>query len=302
MKSPIIAIQGGLGNQLSQWYFAHTISEDAHFRIDPLYEMTVVGSRNFELQPLVGKCSHIEYHMDQNFLSPLTKTYFNFLDSLWEFSILRRFVEGLGYIREDPRVDQNQSERNPRNIKYAKGYFQKQAAIEKVFSYVKKELEPVLQETLAILNTRMQLGHNYTVLHVRRGDYEAAEFTPINIGTLSDEYFSRGLEGMDTSNLILLTEIREDVAELVKTLNPRLVLDKSDTTPWETLAIMYGASQFLGANSSLSWWGARLCSTNGGDVWLPSQWSYWKNIDPTDYHFPGSNIANVYWVQGNHMS
>ena len=297
-----MAIQGGLGNQLSQWYFAHAISEDSQFRIDPLYKMTTIGLRNFELQPLIEKCSHLECRADQNFLSPFTKSYYKILDSLWEFGSLRRFVEILGYFREDPRFDQNQSKRNSKNIKYAKGYFQKQVEIEKVFRSVEKELLPVLQGILASLEERVQLGSNYTVLHVRRGDYEAAEFTPIIIGTLSDEYFSRGLEGMDTSNLILLTENREDVTELVSALNPRLVLDKFDTTPWETLAIMYGASQFLGANSSLSWWGARLCSSKGGQVWLPSQWSYWKNINPTDYHFPGTNIANVYWVQGNHQS
>ena len=297
-----MAIQGGLGNQLSQWYFAHSISEDSQFCIDPLYKMTTVGLRNFELQPLIEKCSHLEYQADQNFLSPLTKNYYRILDSLWEFSALRRFVEGLGYFREDPRFDQSQSKKNSKKIKYAKGYFQKQAEIEEVFSLVEKELLPVVQEVLATLEERMQLGSNYTVLHVRRGDYEAAEFTPIIIGTLSDEYFLRGLEGMDTSNLILLTENREDVTDLVNAINPRTVLDKFNTTPWETLAIMYGASQFLGANSSLSWWGARLCSSKGGQVWLPSQWSYWKNIDPTDYHFPGTNIANVYWVQGNHQS
>jgi hypothetical protein len=302
MNNPIMAIQGGLGNQLSQWYFAHTISTDSHFRIDPLHKMTTLGLRNFELQPLIDKCSHLEYRRNQSFLSPFTKNYYKILDALWEFKSLRRCVEVLGYFREDPRLDQNQSKRNLKNIKYAKGYFQKQAEIEKIFSSVEKELLPVLQGTLASLKERMQLRSNYTVLHVRRGDYEAAKFTPIIIGTLSDEYFLRGLEGMDTSNLILLTENREDVTELVKSLNPRMVLDKFDTTPWETLAIMYGASQFLGANSSLSWWGARLCFAKGGKVWLPSQWSYWKNIDPSDYHFVGSNIANVYWVQTNHQS
>jgi hypothetical protein len=295
-----MAIQGGLGNQLSQWYFAHAISGDSSFRVDPLYKMTTAGLRNFELQPLIEKCSHLEYRADQNFLSPFTKSYYKTLDRLWEIGSLRRFVEGLGYFREDPRLDQNQSKWNSKGIRYAKGYFQKQAKIEKVFSSVEKELLPVIQEVLATLEERIYLGSNYTVLHVRRGDYEAAEFTPIIIGTLSDEYFLRGLEGLDTSNLILLTENREDVTELVKALNPRMVLDKFDTTPWETLAIMYGSAQFLGANSSLSWWGARLCSAKGGSVWLPSQWSYWKNIDTFDYHFPGSNIANVFWVQGNH--
>ena len=297
-----MAIQGGLGNQLSQWYFAHSLLPSSQFRIDPFYKMTDIDHRNFELKPLMERCSHLEYRMDQNFLSPFTRSYYRILDTLWEFSALRRLVEGLGYFREDPRFDQNQSQRNSKSIKYAKGYFQKQAEIQKVFSDVEKELLPVLQRTLVSLEERMQLGSNYTVLHVRRGDYEAAEFTPIIIGTMSDEYFCRGLEEMDTSNLILLTENREDVTDLQKALNPRMVLDKFDTTPWETLAIMYGASQFLGANSSLSWWGARLCSANGGQVWLPSQWSYWKNIDPTDYHFPDSNIAKVYWIQGNHLS
>lgn len=297
-----MAIQGGLGNQLSQWYFAHTLSSSSRFRIDPLYKTTVVGLRNFELQPVIEKCNHFEYGKDRNFLSLTTKSYYRILDRLWEFSALRKFVEGLGYTREDPRFDQTQSVGNSRNIKYAKGYFQKQVEVEKVFESVEIELLPTLQNSLASVGERIPLGSNYTVLHVRRSDYEAAEFTPIIIGTLSDEYFWRGLKGMDTSNLILLTESREDVSELVKTLNPRLVLDKFDTTPWETLAIMYGASQFLGANSSLSWWGARLCFANGGKVWLPSQWSYWKNIDPTDYHFPGTNIANVYWVQGIHQS
>jgi Glycosyl transferase family 11 len=297
-----MAIQGGLGNQLFQWYFAHTMSADSHFRIDPLYKMTVVGLRNFELQPLMERCTHIEYGIDRNFLSPFTKFYNRILDSLWEYSSLRWLVEGLGYFREDPRIDQKQSEINLKTIKYAKGYFQKHAEIEKVFTIVEKELVPVLQKTFATLEARLQLGSDYTVLHVRRGDYEADKFTPIIIGTLSDEYFSRGLGGMDTSNLILLTENREDVTDLVKSLKPRKVLDKFDTTPWETLAIMYGASQLLGSNSSLSWWGARLCAANGGEVWLPSQWSYWKNIDPTDYHFTGSYIANVYWVQGNQLS
>lgn len=292
-----MAIQGGLGNQLSQWYYAHAISGQSKFRIDPLYKMTDVGLRNFELQPLIENCPHLQHEFRHDFLSSTTKCHYRVLDSLWEYKILRRFVEKLGYYREDPRVDQDQSIKGSKTIRYAKGYFQKQSEIEKIFKIVEKELVPVLISTLAAFEKRINLGSNYTVLHVRRGDYAAAKFTPEIIGTLSDEYYSRGLEEMETVNLILLTENREDVTDLVNALNPRIVLDKLDTTPWETLAIMYGASQLLGANSSLSWWGARLCFANGGKIWLPSQWSYWKNIDPMDYHFHGANVANAYWVQ-----
>lgn len=295
-----MAIQGGLGNQLSQWYFAHTISKSSKFRIDPLYNMTKVGPREFELKPLIEKCSHLEHGAYNNFLSPHSKYYYRILNRIWEYGSLRKIVENLGYFREDPRLDQNQSKLKAREIRYAKGYFQKQKAIEEIFCTVEDELLPVVQEVFANLKERIGIGSKYTVLHVRRSDYEAAEFTPIIIGTLSDEYFLRGLEKLDTSNLILLTENRDDVTKLVEILNPRMVLDNLDTTPWQTLAIMYGATQFLGANSSLSWWGARLCSARGGQVWLPSQWSYWQNIDVSDYHFPGTKVANVHWVQDSY--
>ncbi len=292
-----MAIQGGLGNQLSQWYFAHTISVTSHFRIDPLYEMSLLGLRNFELSPIMRKCSHIEKGKDSNFLPSSTRAVFRTLDKLWRFSRLRPLIENLGYFREDPRFDQDQSGEMSGSTKYFKGYFQNQAFVQSVFDVVEHELLPIIRDYLKKITSRLDLGNDYTVIHVRRGDYAAVEFTPTIIGSLSDEYFIQGLLDIDTSNLILLTENREDVADLVRKLKPRLVLDKSDTTPWETLAIMYGAARFIGSNSSLSWWGARICSTRGGQVWLPSQWSYWKNVDVGDYHFPKCNIAEAFWGQ-----
>ena len=302
LKIPIIVFQGGLGNQLSQWSFAHAISGSEGFQIDPLHRKSGIQSRNFELQEVFNHCEHIKNIESNKLIFPSRRIFFHLLDRLWELRILRGIVEVCGYFREDPRVDQEQTSVIPKTLRYAKGYFQKQQNVQKVFCSVEKEIIPIVDKLLPIVRKKFFLDFQYSVMHVRRGDYDTAEFSPIIIGTLSDRYFITGLKEMDTSNLILLTENREDVRDLVKVLNPRMVLDKFDTTPWETLAIMYGASQFLGANSSLSWWGARLCSAKGGEVWLPSQWSYWKNIDSTDYHFPGSNVANVYWVQGNHHS
>ena len=302
LKIPIIVFQGGLGNQLSQWSFAHAISGSEGFQIDPLHGMSGIQSRNFELQEVFNHCEHIKNIESNKLIFPSGRIFFHLLDRLWELRILRGIVEAFGYFREDPRVDQEQTSVIPKTLRYAKGYFQKQQNVQKVFCSVEKEIMPLVDKLLPIVRKKFSLDSQYTVMHVRRGDYDTAEFSPIIIGTLSDRYFINGLKEMDTSNLILLTENREDVRDLVKVLNPRMILDKFDTTPWETLAIMYGASQFLGANSSLSWWGARLCSANGGEVWLPSQWSYWKNIDPTDYHFPGIKIADVYWVQDNHLS
>jgi len=297
LNTPIVVFQGGLGNQLSQWSFAHSISGSKYFSIDPLHKMSEIQSRNFELEEIFRNCDHIKKDKSGKLSVAKTRVFFHLLDRMWEYKSLRFFVEIFGYFREDPRIDQGQSSKAPNSIRYAKGYFQKQKNVESIFDSVRKEIIPLVDRILPGIRQKFDLASNYTVVHVRRGDYEAAEFTPTIIGTLSDEYFVRGMHGLDSSKLILLTENREDVTDLVIKLNPLLVLDRLDTTPWETLTLMYGASFLLGCNSSLSWWGARLCSARGGQVWLPSQWSHWKNINATDYHFPACNIADVYWTQ-----
>ena len=301
-QTPIVVFQGGLGNQLSQWSFAHSIAGSRRFLIDPLYGMSEVASRNFELQEVCKNCDHVRRDKAGNLEIPRRRVFFHFLDRIWEFKVLRPFVEIFGYIREDPRVDQEQSHDISKAPKYAKGYFQKQENVENVMNSVRSEIIPIVDEILPEARKKFALNLDYTVIHVRRGDYEAEVFSPIIIGTLSDQYFVKGMYQMVPSNLVLLTENREDVSDLVNLLKPQLVLDKFDTTPWETLAIIYGATKFLGSNSSLSWWGARLCSEKGGDVWLPSQWSYWKNVNVSDYHFINCKIADALWVQSSLMS
>jgi hypothetical protein len=294
---PIVVLQGGLGNQLSQWSFAHTLTNSTCFSIDPLHNFGESQSREFELKDVFRNCEHVRKNKAGDIRIPRIRVLFRSLDRLWEVKRFRHLVETFGYLREDPRIDQEQSSVNVRSIRYAKGYFQKQQNVETVFDSVRKEIIPLVEEILPKIRGRFGLDSEYSVLHVRRGDYEAAVFTPTIIGTLSDEYFVNGIQALDSSKLILLTENRDDVKELILVLRPHLVLDKFDTTPWETLSMIYGASQFLGSNSSLSWWGARLCSDRGGQVWLPSEWSFWKNIEVNDYHFKGCKIAESCWVQ-----
>ena len=295
--NPIIVIQGGLGNQLSQWSFAHSISETQLFQIDPLKGLGSTEPRNCELLSVLENCGHVKKNNIGNIIVPRTLFFFHALDRLWQFKPLRSLIETFGYIREDPRFDQEQTVRFPETIRYARGYFQKQQNVEKILDTVKRELIPIVEKILPEVKEKFGLDTQYSVIHVRRGDYEATKFSPIIIGTLSDEYFIKGIPKLDSLRLVLLSENRRDVTNLMETLSPELVLDKQDTSPWEALAIMYGATNFLGSNSSLSWWGARLCAIRGGTVWLPAQWSFWKNIDPVDYHFPTCNIADVYWKQ-----
>jgi hypothetical protein len=299
--NPTVAIQGGLGNQLSQWFFAHSIKKSHEFHIDPLYQSSENTDRNLEIQELIARCRHVAKDSQGTYTPMKMVRLFHLFDRIWEFKKFRSLIESLGYFREDPRMDQEQSMKYTKAIRYGKGYFQKQEKIESIFEIVESELVPIVDEVYKGVRSKFDLIESYDVLHVRRGDYETTNFTTVNIGTLNDDYFVNWAKGRNHSRMIILTENQQDVSSLADRLYPVIVIDKSLTNPWETLAIMYGAENFLGSNSSLSWWGARLCSIRGGSVWLPNQWSFWNNIAPEDYHFPKCHTLDSLWRESGNI-
>ena len=298
MKNPIVAIHGGLGNQLFQWFFAHSLGTNQSFLIDPLYDHSVLGDRSFELLEIIPKCIHMKNSTTNIIIFNILTRFFRVVDRAWNRELFRPISEKLGYFREDPRNNQAQSHSRPKHVTYAKGYFQKQSVVNETFPAIEHEIMPFLRSGLDLMRDKYSLADNYSVIHVRRGDYGDSQTTSDMIGVLSDDYFLNWKLTANSGQLVLLTEYVSDVQRLITQLNPDLILDKSQTSAWETLAILYGAEFLLGSNSSLSWWGARLCYERGGKVWLPSAWSIWGNIDPSDYHFGGSSIQPVQWRDG----
>jgi hypothetical protein len=296
-QTPIVSIQGGLGNQLWQWYFGHSLLPSNKFRIDRIYRDSVVGSRNFELEALMSNCSHIVHNSKNNLVYKFEIFIFRALDRLFQFKKLRKFVESLGYFRDDPRVDQEQTSLPTKRIRYAKGYFQKYIESASQSKVIREEIVPITLELIVNLRKKYKLEMDYNVIHIRRSDYSTNDFSPVNIGTLDDSFFVSWALQRGVTPLVILTEDSDEIHEIKKLLDPYLILDKDDTSAWETLALMSAAKEFLGSNSSLSWWGARLCSYNAGVVWLPEKWSYWDNINSKDYLFPECNLIRSSWLQ-----
>lgn len=292
---PIVVIQGGLGNQLFQWFYAHTIETSGQFQIEPLYPKSANSFRDFELSELVDKCSHVEIS-GRKFLGRGQRQFFHFLDRAWQFETLKPMIERIGYFREDPRKDQPQSYNTSRSRRYAKGYFQLQEKVEMAKVAVCSELVPIIHDILAKMHLKFELPKNYSVLHVRRGDYQSQNFTSVYLGILDDSFFLKWVKDFDVKNIVLLTESVSDVEKLISEVKPILILDRNQTSAWETLAIISGAQNFLGSNSSLSWWGAKLCAMNGGSVWLPSEWSFWKNVNSEDYIFSDCKTQESKWT------
>ena len=298
---PTVAIQGGLGNQLFQWYFAHTLSNNCKFQADLLFDGAAGEMRNFELAEIFEHCIHVSKSKGR-IARPKYLKVSHLMDKIWEVPNLRSITESFGYLREDPRTDQSQTDRKLRFVSYAKGYFQNYSYVDQAFTHVENEIFPFLNLMLSKVKTKFGINSPYSVIHIRRGDYLTGNFTPVKLGALDDHYFIKAARNHNFKNIILLTENPQEIATLKSNLRPNLVLGKEETDAWETLALMFGANQFLGSNSSLSWWGARLAASQGGMSLLPNEWSFWGNVRPTDFLFPDCVPTPVTWMQSSETS
>lgn len=296
-RAPIVAIQGGLGNQLFQWFYAHGILDASSFNLYTKYPEgpSVNLMREFGLAPLVENCSHCE----QMFKEPIRPSRVNLvpqiLDRVWGVGILSRSLQALGYYQGDAQPNAGTSVSRAKRVIYVNGYFQKWIYAKKQQRWVISELLPVLKTLHSELSKKFDLSQPYSVIHVRRGDYRADQNPLAWMGCLADEYFIQWAKEHPSSRIVLLAEHKGEVEDLVSALRPTLVLDSTSTTPWETLAIMSLATTFLGSNSSLSWWGAWTASINGGSTFLPSKWDVIGRFDPADFLFPECNPRTPVW-------
>jgi hypothetical protein len=296
-KSPIVALNGGLGNQLFQWFFAHTIDNGGSFRIDRLFKehQSSNGVAGPELGQLFARCHHV-YRDSQNMVVDAKfRKILHLANHMWAHPIFRSLLSVLGYYRENPNAEVAQSLSVPNPIRYAFGYFQNAELMEKAEKAIESELIPVVESHLGLLKVKFGLEKPYTVIHLRRYGTAGVKLTRIQFCNLSQKYFTEWAKANAGGKVVLLTEHKDQVAEVIEHLNPELVLDSSQTSAWDVVTIMAGAEKCLGSNSSLSWWGVSLCSKLGGQVWLPSNWSYWENVDPGAFHFKGCNIAAAEW-------
>jgi hypothetical protein len=296
-RVPIIAIQGGLGNQLFQWFYAHGILDTPGFNIYTKYPEgpSVNLMREFGLAPVVANCSHCGIIFNEPVRPTRANLFPQILDRVWTIGILSLTLKKLGIFQGDAQQSVKINSSRTNRIIYVNGYFQKWNYAKKQQRWIDSELLPVLRTLHSELGKQFDLSEPYTVIHVRRGDYRADKNPLAWMGCLADEYFIQLAKEHPSSRIVLLAEHKDEVEDLVSALKPYLVLDSTLTTPWETLAIMSGARTFFGSNSSLSWWGAWMASINGASTYLPSKWDIKGKFDPADFLFPECSPRTPVW-------
>jgi hypothetical protein len=298
---PTVAINGGLGNQLFQWFFAHSINQNQQFQIDKIFDSyDFTGQLHYQLAGLEGSCNHVLNPACGKRLNKARRLVFSILNRSWNYSSLRVALRAIGYLRESPKKTdpQNMDEFSDRRIFYAYGYFQNvQTALQS--SLLENELEPYISAITNELLSRLGLAENeYDLVHVRK--YPIHEMRQVDIGNLSLEYYQDWIDKVSSKKLIVLCKDFREAEFLLNKYPDISILDDSHVNPWEAIALMSRAQKCLSSNSTLSWWGALLCKRNFGEAYLPSDWSYWGNVETAKLHFESCKIQISRWDIGKH--
>ena len=271
-------MKGGLGNQLFQWYFAHSLLQRKFIVETGSYQTENRGRpRNLEIGMLRSGCSHA-YFVRNIFLSFIIERIMSFMAKMWEFRNLRSLVEKFGYVREDTRSNYPSTVLEIRGYHFLDGYFQDTRKLLNVSELISQEMWPILQKIYLEFQKRNGIPTKYDVIHVRRADFSEAIKSDAHIGILDDKWYIENYP-KNSDYLILLTEDAKECENLVDVIRPNLVLDSQESTAWEALAVMAFCDSGLGSNSTLSWWGARMACERGGNFILPGNWSQHGNID-----------------------
>jgi hypothetical protein len=185
----------------------------------------------------------------------------------------------------------------PKRVLFADGYFQANALVEGAWPQVERELLPYLKLLSLELMKSYDIPKQFTALHIRRADkVENDIHAKEHIGILSDSYFMNALNLESKEFLVVFTENKSQIEELNRRIKPDLILDSASLSAWGTLALISNATTFIGSNSSLSWWGAKIVTKSGKSSILPSNWSQHDNVDNHVLNFESLGYCESTWV------
>ncbi len=172
---------------------------------------------------------------------------------------------------------------------YLDGYWQSEKYFPGMFDELQREFQltvPLSDETLAVAR-QMSIGHSVSV-HVRRTDYLQAWFTTV----CSRAYYDRAVSDLVSRHEgIRLFVFSDDIAWCRQALRfpcPTVFVGHNDASMGhEDLWLMNQCRHHVIANSTFSWWGARLGIDPEGETLAPDPWFSHSYVDTSAIIPPG---------------
>ena len=254
----IISIQGGLGNQLFAWAFAHALkAQGSHVILDTV---RCRGNRPFEIGGLVGK--HQMLARPLGYAAVLGHKG-GILPSRPTWGIPWQLAREPGFAFNQDFVAGLLSPSRRRN--YVLGYFQSPKYFagceEQVRAAVRELLRGMLTEDGRTVADKLAVDPNSVAVHVRRGDYVSNQVASEHHGSLTADYYKTALEAVRDrggKKVMWFSDdtdwVRAELARPEDTIATPSFTAGLTTAAGGEIALMASCSSRVIANSSFSWW------------------------------------------------
>lgn len=259
----IVAIEGGLGNQMFQYAFYLSL----RLKIRPndnniLYIAPIIQHNGYELK----RVFNIKHKIATNCVIGLLKKYFR--------SAIYKIQEKPGNLFDNANFAKDKS------ICYFCGYWQTEIYFSQIKSHITSTFQ--FQQNLISLRNKELMKEikikDSISIHIRRGDYESNLGAKAVLGDICGlNYYEKAINyinaQIENPFYLLFSDDPEWVRQNFSFLRNSLVVDWNiKNNSWQDMMLMSYCKHNIIANSSFSWWGAWLNNNPIKMVIAPSKW------------------------------
>ncbi|MBG6237535.1 hypothetical protein IWX78_000478 [Mycetocola sp. CAN_C7] len=280
----LLTLQGGLGNQLFEWAFAHDLERSGRRVL--IDRVRCRGDRPLVIEPLLTS----EQRFSQ--LSGLLLAVAQRRGRISDSSALRLVKQKKS--GHDVTVRERLTGRS-----YLMGYFQSPhyftASADSVRASITGLLDSMLTPSGRALAEELAADPHTVAVHVRRGDYLAVADNTARHGVLGQDYYDRALAHLDVLGHRNRVWFGDDpdwmTANLVRE-GDRVCPADATTQDGGEIALMSACSSKVIANSTFSWWAGWLGkpATSQHPVIAPATWF-------ADAHSDASELVPPEWLR-----
>lgn len=268
----------GLGNQLFIYsYILNLIQINASsiLKVRILFNRKSKSDREFLLEKLIKT--------DSNQILFSSNRHFGYFTKIFLYKIIKneKFLRKLRIFHEKNIFTFDKELLEVNNNSLVVGYYISNKYVDRIFSTLENRIASWLS-TQEIPNGIAEINsEDVVVMHIRRGD-TVGKIAKVR-GLLTCKYYEDALEVISHARKIELRRviaITDDIKTSQNDLRGIRITDwvgPDEVNAIQALKIFSNAKNFIGANSTLSWWGAKLSSTSLQNIQiLPTPWLGFK--------------------------
>lgn len=306
MPKIIMALQGGLGNQMFQYAagkaaalrtgadllfdfswlirWREKLDTSRDYELHHFPALVNLQSADFKLCGKLGLIDHFDLSLSGKFNRCLSRAV--------------RCLTGRKSFICDPGYYLELSKQTLQGDVYLDGYWQSERYFADIAEVIRTDFTfPAMTGSRNLeLSKRILESHSPVSLHVRRGDYvNNAKTAKFHGGICSMEYYQKAvqmIQGISENPLFVVFSDDPSWVRINFTLPPNTVyVDwNSGSKSFQDMQLMASCSHHIIANSSFSWWGAWLGRNPEKTVIAPARWF---NGDLSD----GSGVVPEQWIK-----